>query len=471
MPDSDVAFDPNVDLDASGRHAEVRREGDTFILTDVGSRNGTFVNGRRLYGPHTLTTGDEIEFGTGGPRMRVEVVLPMAHTSPSPSRPEYAPTMAAPATAPIGDDWAPKPTRMPEAPASHPGAMTGPMSAPVPFPSHAPSPVAPPAPHAPQVPPAPRPSMPGQSSPQQHAPLPQASPPARPSFAPRQVPPAPQAGPSDKKYGERTVGLMIQTVADQVRRSLSGNQMSTGAVRTIAGQESDRRLLGVALGCAALALVSLLAIGLYFAFRTTEPTREELGVITAEVTAAQGASLHRIFAKNGETETLLCLAFGVRPNVLATAAQCVVAMEEPPAGTTFLARVGTESLAIERMWKHPNYNAPPSPDVGLVQVAGTVTPMPLAAMTEVTGVAMGDYLILLNHGGDVLASSAVAVTGLLPIEGGQALSYEATAFSGAPLLNAEGHVVGIHARTATTAGAGYGVRGDALLGLLAGLPQ
>jgi len=70
MPDSDVNFDPEVDLDASGRHAEIRCENGRYILIDAGSRNGTWLNGRRV--KHAaLRTDDEIELGRGGPKLRV----------------------------------------------------------------------------------------------------------------------------------------------------------------------------------------------------------------------------------------------------------------------------------------------------------------------------------------------------------------------------------------------------------------
>lgn len=73
MPDSDVNFDPEVDLDASGRHAEIRNEDGRYLLIDTGSRNGTWLNGQRI--KHAaLSPGDEIEFGRGGPTLEIEAV-------------------------------------------------------------------------------------------------------------------------------------------------------------------------------------------------------------------------------------------------------------------------------------------------------------------------------------------------------------------------------------------------------------
>jgi serine phosphatase RsbU (regulator of sigma subunit) len=48
---------------ASRLHAEVRRSGDTFWLSDLGSANGTFLNGMRLSGPVQLQDGDRIRVG------------------------------------------------------------------------------------------------------------------------------------------------------------------------------------------------------------------------------------------------------------------------------------------------------------------------------------------------------------------------------------------------------------------------
>ena len=44
-------------------HAEIRREGEFLNVCDLGSRNGTFVNGKRLTHPQTVRAGDLLQFG------------------------------------------------------------------------------------------------------------------------------------------------------------------------------------------------------------------------------------------------------------------------------------------------------------------------------------------------------------------------------------------------------------------------
>lgn len=50
------------DSEVSRRHAEVRRHDDRFVLSDTGSSNGTFVNGRRIL-TQELATGDQVQIG------------------------------------------------------------------------------------------------------------------------------------------------------------------------------------------------------------------------------------------------------------------------------------------------------------------------------------------------------------------------------------------------------------------------
>ena len=53
-----------VDADGVSRvHAVFERFGDAWCVRDLGSRNGTFVNGGRIIGERALHSGDEIVLG------------------------------------------------------------------------------------------------------------------------------------------------------------------------------------------------------------------------------------------------------------------------------------------------------------------------------------------------------------------------------------------------------------------------
>jgi DNA-binding response OmpR family regulator len=56
--DNDVVID---DRWVSRYHAQVRREGKEYLVQDLGSKNGTLVNGRRIAEPSILSDGDEIQ--------------------------------------------------------------------------------------------------------------------------------------------------------------------------------------------------------------------------------------------------------------------------------------------------------------------------------------------------------------------------------------------------------------------------
>ncbi|MFT7465455.1 MAG: ABC-type multidrug transport system ATPase subunit, partial [Pseudohongiellaceae bacterium] len=47
----------------SRSHAEIKERGDGYVLRDLGSQNGSYVNGTRLRGQHTLVVGDRIDIG------------------------------------------------------------------------------------------------------------------------------------------------------------------------------------------------------------------------------------------------------------------------------------------------------------------------------------------------------------------------------------------------------------------------
>jgi len=52
------------DASCSSRHATIERDGDAFVIRDEGSKNGTFVNDRRILGPTPLSPGDKIALGS-----------------------------------------------------------------------------------------------------------------------------------------------------------------------------------------------------------------------------------------------------------------------------------------------------------------------------------------------------------------------------------------------------------------------
>jgi S1-C subfamily serine protease len=71
-PDSDLALDPETDRAVSARHAVLAFDGEVWTLRDLGSTNGTFLNGRPAIGEVPLSYGDRITLGKGGPDILVE---------------------------------------------------------------------------------------------------------------------------------------------------------------------------------------------------------------------------------------------------------------------------------------------------------------------------------------------------------------------------------------------------------------
>ncbi len=89
-PLSDVRFDAEKDLDASTRHAAIVKTGDNYLLRDLGSRNGTYLNGEKIAGDRNLSHGDKLRFGVHGPEVEFhlvkeqeEVIMPAVHAPPA----------------------------------------------------------------------------------------------------------------------------------------------------------------------------------------------------------------------------------------------------------------------------------------------------------------------------------------------------------------------------------------------------
>jgi len=86
--EADVSLD---DEEVSRRHALVRPAGEGIEILDLGSRNGTWVNGARISGATPLAQGDTVRLGRTA--LRVE--------GDEPARATVTSAAAAPAVAPF----------------------------------------------------------------------------------------------------------------------------------------------------------------------------------------------------------------------------------------------------------------------------------------------------------------------------------------------------------------------------------
>lgn len=104
---------------ASRRHAEIRREGGVYVLIDLGSSNGTLLNGKPIQ-RQILRTGDTFVIGDEAFRFEelaaaaIEPTLPVG--PPPPAAPGWSPPPP-PASPPAAPGWSPPPP-----PASPPAA-------------------------------------------------------------------------------------------------------------------------------------------------------------------------------------------------------------------------------------------------------------------------------------------------------------------------------------------------------------
>jgi predicted component of type VI protein secretion system len=126
------------DPDVSRRHAEIQISNGTLSIMDLGSTNGTFVNGERIDQPRALQDGDEVRIGAvvwrlrapaGATRMagtvkpadvatpsQATTVRPAAQPAPEPETEQAAPAPAASEPAPAAPE--PEPTTTAQAPAA-----------------------------------------------------------------------------------------------------------------------------------------------------------------------------------------------------------------------------------------------------------------------------------------------------------------------------------------------------------------
>lgn len=154
------------DREVSRHHLRFTRSGDTYMIEDLGSTNGTFINGKRLTGSTLLKNGDMIGLGE-------TVTLGFEVVRPGSANPYQAPPAAVPAppAAPASPYQPPQPAQPPVAP------PVNPYQPPTASPYQAPPPAAPAVPASPYQPPQPQAPYPAPSVPPAYGAEPYAPPP------------------------------------------------------------------------------------------------------------------------------------------------------------------------------------------------------------------------------------------------------------------------------------------------------
>lgn len=92
MANDIVISDPEV----SRRHARIFLQGTNYVLEDLGSTNGTFVNRQRLMGPYVLRPGEVI---TLGEHINLELEAPLADPDATMASPVARPPVSMPSPA------------------------------------------------------------------------------------------------------------------------------------------------------------------------------------------------------------------------------------------------------------------------------------------------------------------------------------------------------------------------------------
>src|SRR6202158_5493117 len=75
-PSATVKYDPDRDDLVGRQHAKIApapNDVNQFTVTDLNSRNGTYVNKQRIAGPARIAPGDLIQLGPGGPEFQFDL--------------------------------------------------------------------------------------------------------------------------------------------------------------------------------------------------------------------------------------------------------------------------------------------------------------------------------------------------------------------------------------------------------------
>lgn len=126
-PRADVKFDPDRDDLVGREHARIQQDASDatrFTVSDLNSRNGTYLNRQRVVGTVALSPGDVLQFGPGGPEMQFDLDPPPPHLLKATRLAEVGGTAVPTRQSPLGGPSAPAPT-VAASVASSPGSASG----------------------------------------------------------------------------------------------------------------------------------------------------------------------------------------------------------------------------------------------------------------------------------------------------------------------------------------------------------
>lgn len=107
-----IVFDNRQFPMVSRRHAELQRQNGRWLLHDLKSSYGTFVDGQQISAPHTVQIGSRLQFGANGPALRV---VRFENAEPPSDFQNQPPVFSAPNRAPTAPGDYPNPIAPPNA--------------------------------------------------------------------------------------------------------------------------------------------------------------------------------------------------------------------------------------------------------------------------------------------------------------------------------------------------------------------
>ncbi|MGZ3449567.1 MAG: trypsin-like peptidase domain-containing protein [Polyangiales bacterium] len=472
-PDNDLPFDPNVDLDASAYHAEIRADQGRWIIVDIGSRNGLFLpmQGMTRIQQHVLGPIEQIQLGPQGPRVQIEVLAPPPMQAampqqPMPQQPYAQPPQQGYAGAPQAFTAPQQPAYAPPQPGAPPaGGWAAPAT----------SPMGGPPPGVPAM-----------------------QPPAQPPGAA----PAPGGGP---KMGQQTLLAHVGAMLNQKRGK------STQEIRALVEKDVKKAtgrlktIIGVLVGLGVVSLGAIIVVAVRSKdpaelraeyekelqkLSMNDPKRKELEKKLAGLTGQDGNIGRTVYDGNKNALFMLvahrgksydkggfCTAFAIKPRVLASNAHCVKAAEDfEDKGADIWAHLNESNNggSNPKMFKvashkgHPKYRHNANnitPDVGLFALEEDDAPgvVKLADRSDLKKLGTGDALFVIGFPGRTMDEASPVAVFMYSHVGRvtDALGQRADSFeddwliqhegqttpgtSGSPIFNGAGQVVAINA--------------------------